>query len=56
MIEYVILIYATGTVTTVIGFAERDTAISVLDEKCALHSANWGYLYKADGTLIASYS
>ncbi len=55
MIEYVILIYASGTVTTVIGFADVQTAITALRDNCSHHNASWGYLYHADGSLIDHY-
>lgn len=55
MLEYVIIVYARGTVTTIIGFADFDTAVRALTDSAQLHSADWGYLYRADGELLASF-
>lgn len=54
-VEYVILIYAGGIITTIIGFADLDTAVNALHENCQSHSADWGYAYKGDGSVIAHY-
>ncbi|WP_317928582.1 hypothetical protein [Halioxenophilus sp. WMMB6] len=54
-IEYVIVIYAKGTVTTVIGFADEATARQALLDNCTTQHAQWGHLFRGDGSLICSY-
>ena len=53
--EYLILIYASGIVTTIIGIADLPTAQKAFAEACEKNAAQWAYLYKGDGTVIDSF-
>lgn len=55
VVEYVILVYSGGVVTTIIGFADLNTAMNALNESCVKYNADWGYLYKGDGSELASF-
>ena len=55
MVEYLIILYAAGTVTTIIGFADMDAARQAFDDACEKHHAHWGYLFRGDGEIIESF-
>lgn len=56
-IEYVIVVYAQGQVTTIIGFADWNCAASNFREACQQNSANWAYMINAqgDGNVLAEF-
>lgn len=55
MFEYLIILYSKGTVTTVIGFADQAGAKQAFDQSCMQNNADWAYLYKGDGQVLASF-
>lgn len=55
IIEYVIIIYAKGVATTVIGIADQQTAYDAFQEQLA-KTPDWAHLIDGKGAILQSWS
>lgn len=55
IIEYVIVLYASGKVVTIIGFADTASAHDAFHKAIADNQADWAHLCDGKGQLLASH-